>query len=668
MSSASTLNQARDFLLLPSDAPASEVLAAAHERGVEWKTKLDDPKAPARLKDGAARKLRALAPMLPFLETELMIEEAVRAAKDSHIGKNQLMRLCDNIVQKISALPQGEEKGMLLCVVEDIRDSAKGSKTPEGGDEPPDPALPAFKAKLADLRDAIAREGTSKLSLARLLAEANKAMSRLRDQKERVRAEEEIDKLERSAEALFSRSTQPPVDFSKIVADRLGAVGSALDRVDLASAPALLAQVAELLPRLSGDAHTRASAQHSAYVQLHRQLVAAADAELAAEKFFSEKAAAVTVALAQADLPRARALLVETRASAAEIRDSAVRAATDTKLAALEAQIQIRERAVLDENTKQKVCDDLLKQVSSLAEKRDLAGALKAMGQARVAAVALVSQPARESALTEIETLAARLKVLNQPEPLPPPCQLLQLTPREGTLVTGYVPVPLRLVARPRLVIGRYSSEGANRADFQVPLAEKRVSRAHVILTKQGEEIMIQDGDEGKKSSNGSKLDDEILPPAPVPASFGLERVISLGGIFSLTAQHLPTAAPGGPPQSGSTTQGADGKTVIVNAVTGCMKFGAKTEEHLPVQTVWIFTDASLGSAPSNALSLPHSGLAENHVLLHFWQGHFWIETLCSGNAVRLSERVLVKGESSILRTGDILHLGQLAFDVNALD
>ncbi len=678
MSIASTLDQARDFLLLPPDAPAAAVLQAAHDRQAEWQSKVDDPKASARLKDGAARKLRELAPMLPCVHVEVQLGETSNAAQDERIGRNQFVRLCDNVAQKIAALPAGEEKAMLLCRLEDIRDNAnKGATTSPAPPAPPpsppppltpDPAVPVFEAKLADLQAAVDREEANKRTLMRLIAEATRAMSRLRDQADRDRAESEIENLERRAEELLSRVTQPPVHWPKLVAERLDAADAALDRGELAGAPGLLAKAAELFPQLGGDALAPATTRHASLTARHGQLVSAAEAEAANRRLATEKLAAAAAAIAQPDLPRATALLAQARTAVAAIRDLAARAGAEVEITELGARLLKLEREAREQAAKQRAVETNLVALRGLLDRRETAPAKKLLDETRTAASALADRAARDAALASLNTLAARLEELLKAPPLPPsrgpqPGQLLRLTPREGVLITGFVPVPLRFVARPRFVVGRFGS--GSPADVSVPLTEKRVGRGHVTFTRRGEELLIQDGDAEKPSANGSKLDEEPLATAPVPASFARERVLSLGGIFSFAAHHLPTEAPGGPlPPSAAHAEPGDGKTVAIALVTGCMKFTAKTDAHLPAQAVWLFTDASLGSSPAAAVSLSHSGLAELHARMHFWRDSFWIENLRSGNAVRVGDRVLAKGEAAPLHAGDTLHLGQLAYEV----
>ena len=252
---------------------------------------------------------------------------------------------------------------------------------------------------------------------------------------------------------------------------------------------------------------------------------------------------------------------------------------------------------------------------------------------------------------------------------------MLKLVPRESPLVTGAVALPLHVVARQEFVIGRFSETGGSRANFSCPLAEKRVSRVHVTLSRKGEDIMICDGDGKAKSSNGSKLDDETLALTSVPASFERERTISLGGIFALTAQHFAGEAPSGP---SATTDAADSGTMIIALISGAMRFAPKSDTPPPAQVVWLFTDAAFGTAPGNPLVLPGSSLADKHGRVHFWQDGFWVENLRSGTGIGITDappagvdhtmvlgvRPLAKGEVVALRNGDTLKLGQIEYSV----
>lgn len=673
MSTASPLDLAREFLLLAPAEPADAVLQAARDRQAEWEAKLHDPRAPARLKEGAARKLRQLAPMLPLLEISAELGDMARAFSDPRSGKNQLLHLCELVAQKIAALPDGAEKSRLLSELEDRRDEAKakaGTQVPIPPGTPPagpDPALPEFETRLTGLRAAIDREDSNKLALLGLVAKANKAMSRLRDQGARDRAEREIDELDKQAQVLLLRATIKPVDFVGLAETHLAEAAAALDRGDLVAAPAPLAGAAALLPKLRSESREQLSPRHAALAARLRDLTLAAAADLAARKTAGDLLGALGAAIPLGDFSRASALLIRARTAIAAIVDPAARATAANRLSPLAGAVDNLRAEARARAEQQAAIDALLAEAHRLLASRDPAGSRKTLDQVRFSAAALSDPAAREAALSEVSALAARLA--ESPKPTVSRAQppqtggLLRLTPGEGSVVTGYLPVPLRLVARDRFIIGRYATESASLADFSVPLSETRVSRTHLTLLRKGDDILIHDGHGEKRGNGGSKLDEESLTPLPVPAGFSRERTISLGGVFSLSAQHLPTEGYAGPPQAADAFD-TGGKTMVISLITGFMKFWAKADVHLPARVVWIFTDATLGTSPANAFALPHSGLADTHARIHFWQGAFWIETLRSGNAVRLGDRVLNKGEAVPLASGTTLHLGQLAYGV----
>jgi hypothetical protein len=240
---------------------------------------------------------------------------------------------------------------------------------------------------------------------------------------------------------------------------------------------------------------------------------------------------------------------------------------------------------------------------------------------------------------------------------------VLRLIPKTGTMATGPLLLPLRFVARPRFLLGREETERPSRADFLVPRMFGKVGRGNALLSRKDDDIMIQDGDGERKSTNGSKLDDEVLTTIAVPASFAHERTILLSQVFAITAQHLPGDAPAGPPLDDAPVSNT-GRTVLISAIHGAMRFTPKEAMPLPVVAVWLFTDATIGSAAACAVTLSGSGVSDRHARVHFWQDAFWIENLRSGVGVRIGEQALAKGKARPLRHGDVLHFGPLAYDV----
>ena len=246
----------------------------------------------------------------------------------------------------------------------------------------------------------------------------------------------------------------------------------------------------------------------------------------------------------------------------------------------------------------------------------------------------------------------------------PDPGLVLTLTPKTGTVFTGPIPATLRFVARPRFLLGREMNDAPSLADYLIPNAFKPVSRIHLTLSLNNDEIMVQDGSPEKgRTPNGSKLDDETLTASPQPTSFGRERTLLLGTVFALAAQHLPGDAPAGPP-IGDTIKLSVNRTAVIRSLTGAMRFQAKADLPVPYTAVWLFSDATIGSAPSAAVVLPQAGLAEHHARIHHWMDGFWIENLRSGAAVRLGDRPLPKGESSPLHRGDVLTLGSVSYEI----
>ncbi|MBI4626971.1 MAG: hypothetical protein HY736_27585, partial [Verrucomicrobia bacterium] len=110
MSFVSTLDAARDFLLLSPEIDATGVLHAARDREAELRAKNSDPKSTAIGRQGAARQLKLLAPLLPVLEIEAelaALESASAAPAGPQIHKLRLEQ--KKLAQRVAALPAGDE-------------------------------------------------------------------------------------------------------------------------------------------------------------------------------------------------------------------------------------------------------------------------------------------------------------------------------------------------------------------------------------------------------------------------------------------------------------------------------------------------------------------------------------------------------------------------------
>jgi hypothetical protein len=669
MSFDSTLDQAR--YLLPGLSPASsaaDVLQAARAREAELVAKSSDPKATAIGRQGAAKQLKILAPLLPVLEIEADLAALETASSSAVIGPQiHKLRLDEkHLAERVAALPAGDERTILTERLRAVHQTLHPSEA--------DPALAAFAAKLAELRAAIDQKESGRPRLGALLAEARGVASVLRDETARQQATAQLNDFARLVEALATpppppRPPSPPpppeVDpTAKIIAEKISQLQVAVEKKNQSRAPVLLEAARDLASLLRSPAARRqAEADLAALAAAVDQLFAPPPPD-PAEARSAEKIGAMRTALASGDLASIPTLLAEATSVVAAIVSVAARTKLEVELAECAAHAARLTAAAL-----LRVRQGALAQIFAAARlalsRTDLPAAKSGVAEARVLAAELSDSAARDKALAEISRLAAEVDATVVPQPAAPdPGLVLRLVPQAGGAATAQMTPPLRIVARPRFLLGKELLQSASLADFLAPNSFGPVGRVQAVLTLRDDEILIQDGNGEKKSVNGTKLDDEALPAAPVPASFAHDRTLLLATVFSLTARHLPGDAPAGPPL-GSAIKVSVNRTVQVRNLTGAMRFAPTGGLPLPVVALWLFTDATIGTAPACAVCLPATGLAEMHARVHHWQGGFWIENLRSGPGVGLGDRALPKGEAVPLHQGDVLKLGNVAYDVH---
>ena len=225
---------------------------------------------------------------------------------------------------------------------------------------------------------------------------------------------------------------------------------------------------------------------------------------------------------------------------------------------------------------------------------------------------------------------------------------------------------PLHFVARPAFVLGRFGTQKPSKSDFSCPASERYrpVGRANATLSRRGDTILVQDGAGGNPSTNGSLLDD--TPLSPVPREIGIWRPHTLGlaGVFNVQIRHLTGSALGVPPQAEdaenrATTDPFPTKTGS-NGLTGCLIFEPKPIAPIPASVVWLFTDATLGSATSGAVALPD--VPATLARIHYTQNSFWIESLDTETPVRVAGQPLALHATAQLHPGEKLELGPHRF------
>jgi hypothetical protein len=263
-----------------------------------------------------------------------------------------------------------------------------------------------------------------------------------------------------------------------------------------------------------------------------------------------------------------------------------------------------------------------------------------------------------EKATAELREHIANLAV--EP-PLLPPHQAvyLRLRPISATATNQR---PLAVITRPQFTIGRKPAEGAAKADLLTPTAEKRISRIQATLIKQQGRITVISGEDGRPSTNPTKLNGTHLATAPMPLDSARDSTLDLAGVLTLQVRHLAGGAPGGPPLDEAILGLSGGATLIMPAISGCLRFRPVGEDPLPQPTLWLFTDASLGSGSTCAITIP--GLTAEHARLHYWRNSFWIESLSASATVLLDNRPLAPAVAHPLRPGQELRLGAFRYTI----
>ncbi|OQA32624.1 MAG: FHA domain protein [Betaproteobacteria bacterium ADurb.Bin341] len=221
---------------------------------------------------------------------------------------------------------------------------------------------------------------------------------------------------------------------------------------------------------------------------------------------------------------------------------------------------------------------------------------------------------------------------------------------------------PLTVITRPHFTIGRKPAEGTAKADLLTPTAEKRISRIHATLAKHQGRITIISGEDGRPSTNAAKLNGALLTATPVPLDPACDNTLDLAGVLALQIRHLAGNAAGGPPLDEAILGMSGGATLIMPAISGCLRFRPIGADQLPQNTIWLFTDASIGSGSTCAITI--SGLAAEHARLHYWRNSFWIESLSASATVLLDNRPLAPVVAHPLRSGQELRLGTFRYTV----
>ncbi len=221
----------------------------------------------------------------------------------------------------------------------------------------------------------------------------------------------------------------------------------------------------------------------------------------------------------------------------------------------------------------------------------------------------------------------------------------------------------IRLVARSRFRLGRSRTD----ADFVTwfwprdPAHDQRtqrLSKVHVELRADAGGIFVWDA----HSANGTHFDGQPLGRAgEKTARLGPHAQLLLAGDYKLDLDHLGA-------NSEDRLRITDeecwpGPSATPAPHRGCIRFRPHNTESSPPSTVWLFTDAAIGSSPANALVLPDADLAEIQGRFLFYRGCFWLENTAPNDRVTVDGYPLARGELVPLVNGSKVRLGRTTWE-----
>lgn len=190
------------------------------------------------------------------------------------------------------------------------------------------------------------------------------------------------------------------------------------------------------------------------------------------------------------------------------------------------------------------------------------------------------------------------------------------------------------------------------------------ISRINTTFSLHEGGLFIQDGvvtptGEIKPSNSGTFIDGRRIT-APVELSFASERRLRVGQMpYELSVLHLP----GGPTGGGTPPRPAGG-----GELSGCLRFRAITCPEVPVQAVWIFTEATLGSSPQCAVQLGVAGMPAVALKINWRDGRFHLELPLGGlSSALLDTHRLAWGDTVPLGEKHDLQIGPLRYKVRVV-
>jgi serine/threonine protein kinase len=223
------------------------------------------------------------------------------------------------------------------------------------------------------------------------------------------------------------------------------------------------------------------------------------------------------------------------------------------------------------------------------------------------------------------------------------PSKLLTL---RRTDATGGAP-PVQLVGTERFRIGR-ERKSVEFASWFWPRTTHddgrtmRMGRIHLQIVHDHGQLLV----ENRNSANGVAFDGCSLPD-------NVSMILRGQGTLLLSEDYQLQVTP-----FPSQQQGRENKAY------GAVRFDPLNTAFAHTRPVWILSDATFGSADSNAIYLPDPGVAEVHGGIYFHDGEFWIESFSAKNPVLLEGRAIPLEKTVPLAGVQRLRLGSTDYQL----
>lgn len=223
----------------------------------------------------------------------------------------------------------------------------------------------------------------------------------------------------------------------------------------------------------------------------------------------------------------------------------------------------------------------------------------------------------------------------------------------------------VRLIARPDFKLGRDEEEADYLTVFW-PLTKKNIersctiSRVHLVCELVGTKLTVRD----LCQFAGAAWNEDPLPREEAVAieSAGELRIgdgymLEVFPVLNANQIRPPTivnegkwrgpAPPRKPPQ-----------------VPGAVRFRPLNTQPPPWDAVWMFTEATFGSDPSNAVLIEVPGIQPEHGCFHHYRGCFWLQSAGKEAPVLVNDRLCEAGQIAPLATYQVLQLGEERYRV----